>query len=86
MDIGKCAYSSVGEMLGQDSGQAAADEVSEVAEGLPAALEDAGEGIILVGITEGHDGDDAVLDVGGELAGGEVGDLGTLAVKRIVEW
>jgi hypothetical protein len=65
-------------MSRQYDGLPRANEVSEIAEGLPAALENAGESSALVRVTESDDGDDAVLNGGRKLARSQVGHLGTL--------
>jgi len=64
----------------QDSGQARADEIAKIAEGLAAALEDTRESGVLIWVTKGDDRNDAVLLRAGELTSSQVRDLGTLTV------
>jgi hypothetical protein len=68
-------------MRSQYDGLSRANEVSEIAEGLPAALENAGESSALVRVAESDDSDDAVLNSRRKLARSQVGHLGTLTIE-----
>ena len=74
-------HTSVSKMRSQDDIPAGANEVSEIAEGLPATLENARESSALKRVAEGDDGNDAVLNGGRKLASSQVGHLGSLTVK-----
>lgn len=78
-NILQATYRSVGEVGSQDDGGSSADEIARVAKGLPTAFEDAGKSGVPVRITEGDDGDYAVLNGSRELPRCEVRNLSTLA-------
>jgi len=70
-------------MGSKDDGLSAADKVAESAEGLAAALEDSGQSGALVGVTEGDNGDDTVLNGARKLASCQVRDLSSLTASDV---
>ena len=64
----------------QNSRETFTDEIPSVAERLPAALEDTGEGSVPEGIAKGNDSNNPVLDCASKTVGGDVSDLSSLAV------